>query len=204
MNIFQIKTKPHGIERFNEFTQENFISIGWPGIGDLKDITKDEIRERLTKKTGYSGHKLGNALGQVNAFINTMKIGDVVLITEKNWAYIGTIGEYMYDQQYDNENDGMCHRRSVKWTNRVPFRELPSGLQRLVNNRNTICRYPDLVEESGIDKITGKTPIMRKENNNELDGLFSEALLILGEELKSDEPDRRLKAAIEILRLKNR
>lgn len=203
MNIFQIKTKPHGIERFQEFIKEGFVCIGWPGIGDLQDASKDEIRDRLAKKYGHTGHKLGNALGQVNTFVNTMKNGDIVLITEKDWAYIGTVGEYLYENKYDNQDDGMCHRRNVEWTDKIPFRDLPSSLQRLVSNRNTICQFPDPVEESGIDEILGKQPLMNKNDTVKLDNLFSEALAVLEEELKSEDPDRRLKAATELIRLKN-
>ncbi len=43
MNIFQIKTKPHGKERLNDFIQGEFIAIGWPGIGDLNGTSKSEV-----------------------------------------------------------------------------------------------------------------------------------------------------------------
>ena len=203
MNIFQMKTKPHDIQRFRQFIEEDFVCIGWPGIGNLQGVDKDEIRDRLANKYGYTGHKLGNALGQVNTFVNTMKKGDIVLITEKNWAYVGIVGEYAYEQQYDNDDDGMCHRRSVEWSDKVQINSFESSVQRLLSNRNTICQYPDSVEESGIDKILGKQPLLTKEDNTKLENLFSQALAILEEELKSEDPDRRLKAATELIRLKN-
>lgn len=203
MKIFQIKTKPHGIERFQEFINEEFVCIGWPGLGNLKDVGKDEIRNRLEEEYKYTGHKLGNALGQVNTFVNTMKNGDVILITKKNSAHIGIVGEYLYEKKYDNQEDGMCHRRNVKWKNEIPLRNLSSSLQRLVNNRNTICQFSDSLEASGIYEILGKQPLMNKNDAIKLDNLFSEALLVLEKELKSEDPDRRLKAAAELMRLKN-
>ncbi|WP_146127294.1 hypothetical protein [Clostridium vincentii] len=198
-----MKTKPHGIERARQFIDEKFVCIGWPGIGNLEQTSKDEIRDKLEQSYGYTGHKLGNALGQVNTFINTMKAGDVVLITEKNWVYIGTVGSYKYDQQYDNEQDAMCHRRNVEWTDRVLITNLESSIQRLISNRNTICQYPEAIEESGLDKIFVKQPSLNKENSAKLDSLFQDALVVLEEELKSTDPDRRLKAAAELIRLKN-
>lgn len=203
MKIFQMKTKPHGTERFREFIDEKFVCIGWPGIGDLTQVSKDEIRDRLEKEYNRTGHKLGNALGQVNTFVNTMKTGDVVIIAEKDWAYIGIVGDYTYDPQYDNDQDGMCHRRSVEWTDRIQFSNLQSSIQRLINNRNTICEYPESIEEAGLDKIIGKKPVISKENSTMLDNLFNDALKVLEEELKSTDPDRRLKAATELIRLKN-
>lgn len=203
MKIFQMKTKPHGTERFRKFIDEKFVCIGWPGIGDLTQVSKDEIRDRLEKTYHKTGHKLGNALGQVNTFVNTMNTGDVVIIAEKDWAYIGTVGNYTYMSQYDNDQDGMCHRRSVEWTDRIHSSNLESGIQRLINNRNTICEYPESIEKSGLDKVIVKKPVISKENSTMLDNLFKDALKILEDELKSTDPDRRLKAATELLRLKN-
>lgn len=203
MNIFQMKTKPHGIERGREFIDENFVCIGWPGIGNLEQTSKDEIRDRLEKTYGYTGHRLGNALGQVNTFINTMKTGDVVIIVEKDRAYIGTVGDYAYEVQFDNSQDGMCHRRSVEWTDRVLITDLESSIQRLISNRNTICQYPESIEESGLDKVLGKQHSFNKEDSAKLDSLIREALTVLEEELKSTDPDRRLKAAAELIRLKS-
>lgn len=203
MNIFQMKCRPHDIPRFRQFIDEKFVCIGWPGIDNLENADKDEIRKRLSEEYGYTGHKLGNALGQVNTFVNTMKKGDIVFITEKNWAYIGTVDEYVYEQKYDNYQDGMCHRRSVEWSDKVLINSLDSSLQKLLSNRNTICQYPESLEESGLDKILGKQPLLNKDNAAKLDTLFAEALAILEEELKSEDPDRRLKAATELIRLKN-
>lgn len=203
MNVFQMKSKPHGKERFRDFITDNFVCIGWPGIGNLENASKDEIRDRLTKAYNISGHKLGNNLGQVNSFVNTMQKGDLVLITDRDWAHLGIVGDYEYHENYDNDRDGMCHRRSVEWINRLPISDLEGSIQRLLINRNTISQYPDTLEASGIEKYLSKQPLMSKESTNKLDALFNEALAILEEELKSEDPDRRLKAATELLRLKN-
>lgn len=203
MNIFQMKTKPHDIERFRQFIDEGFVCIGWPGIGDLGQANKDEIRSRLKKRYGYEGHKLGNALGQVNTFVNTMEAGDIVIISERDWAYIGKVGDYTYGEQFDNEQDGMCHRRSVEWLGRALIKDLQSSIQRFISNRNTICQYPQSIDETQLAELLGKRLPIGKENSNKLDSLFSNALAVLESELKSSDPDRRLKAATELIRLKN-
>lgn len=203
MKIFQMKSKPHGNERIKEFIDENFICIGWPGIGNLKNQNKDEIRNTLQNKYKISGYKLGNALGQVNTFVNTMKKGDVVLVSEKQWAYIGVIDDYIYEEQFDNEIDAMCHRRKVKWTNKVLIKDLSNDIQKLLSNRNTICQYKDVVESYNIDKVLGKKCFIINDNIDRLDNLISEAIAILEEELRSEDRERRLKAASELIRLKN-
>ncbi|NLJ57214.1 MAG: hypothetical protein GX339_00025 [Tissierellia bacterium] len=203
MNIFQMKTKPHGIERFRQFVDEKFVCIGWPGIGNLENVSKDEIRSRIRQKYNYQGHKLGNALGQVNTFVNTMKSGDIALIAEENRVYIGRVGDYDYKPQYDNKEDGMCHRRSVEWIDQVSIEDLESSIQRLIRNRNTISRYPHSIEESQLSELFKKQPPMSKEDSVKLNNLFDDALAVLEEELKSTDPERRLKAATELIRLKN-
>lgn len=203
MNIFQMKTKPHGIERINEFLGENFICIGWPGIGNLEQEDKDQIRNRLERVYNISGHRLGNALGQVNTFVNTMKKDDVVLIVEKNWAHIGIVNNYNYVKHYDNDIEGMCHRRDVKWVNKILINDLNSSIQKLLSNRNTICQYPETIKASELDVFLKKGLSISGENSAKLEALFCSALNILEEELKSEDSDRRLKAATELIRLKN-
>lgn len=203
MNIFQVKTMPHEHQRIREFIDDKFICIGWPGIGNLKQADKDEIRNILKKSYNVSGHKLGNYLGQVNTFVNVMKKDDIVIIRERSYAHIGIVGDYEYFQQYDNQQDGMCHRRCVEWVNRILITDLDSSIQRLVSNRNTICQYPDTIEKSGLTQYLSKTISINPQPATKLDNLFHDALAILEEELKSSDPDRRLKAATELLRLKN-
>lgn len=203
MNVFQMKTKPHGIERIQEFLNENFVCIGWPGIGELDQVGKDEIRSRLARIYKISGHQLGNKLGQVNCFVNTVRKGDIILITEKDWVHIGVLGDYDYKENYDNDMHGMCHTRPVEWKTSVKINELEASIQQLLKNRNTICQFPDPVETSGLEKYLNKQASISKTNSSKLNDLFEDALKVLEDELKSSDPDRRLKAATELLRLKN-
>jgi predicted Mrr-cat superfamily restriction endonuclease len=204
MNIFQMKTKPHGIERGQQFINDNFVCIGWPQLGDLAQANKDEIRVRLERSYKYSGHKLGNALGQVNAFVNSMKNGDCVCIVCGKAVHIGVVGDYVYEQQYDNDKDGMCHRRTVEWIDCILMDNLNRDIQKLMANRNTICQHKESVEKSDLAEIFGKKTAMKKEDVGKLDVLFQQALNILEEELKSEDPERRLKAATELVRIKNK
>ncbi|MCX8046568.1 MAG: hypothetical protein N3A70_06790 [Anoxybacillus gonensis] len=115
MNVFQVKTKPHGYQRYDEFVCNHTIGIGWPLIGNLEGVTKAELKERLRTVYKYSGAKLGNALGAVWAFVHTMKEGDVVLIRCGERLSIGIVGPYRYVKHLDNDKDGFCHQRSVEW-----------------------------------------------------------------------------------------
>lgn len=202
MRIFQLRTIPHGVERFQQFLDEQFICIGWPGLGNLAGISKDDLRDKIGAVYESTGHKLGYTLGQVNAFVNTMQTGDTVIISNKGWAHIGTVGDYEYAEQYDNETDGMCHRRSVQWLGRAPITDLNTSIQTLLRNRNTIAEYPHTFEESGLSQILDDLSPFPTYEKSKLDNLFDVALGILETELTSEDPDRRLRAATELIRLR--
>ncbi len=203
MNIFQMKAKPHGHEKLNDFFNEGYVCIGWPGISDLTDVSKDEIRERLKKKYNYEGHTLGYNLGQVHAFVNTMQMNDVVLIKDNEIVHIGIVGAYQYEKQFDNDIDGLCHRRSVEWKESIALSDLNKEVQRFVNNRHTISQYPGTIESNDFKELYNKKATLTKDEKDRFYNLFSEALDVLEEELKSEDPERRLKAASELIRLKS-
>jgi len=96
----------------------------------------------------------------------------------------------------------MCHRRDVEWMDKILIDQLDSSIQKFINNRNTICKYPQSIDDTELSKLMGEEVPINKENSEKLDELFSEALTILEEELKSTDPDRKLKAATELIRLK--
>ena len=204
MKIFQIRSIPHGVERFQMFMDESFVCIGWPGLGNLENTSKDEMRNIIATAYGTTGHKAGHTLGQVNAFVNTMKNGDIAIVANKGYAYFASVGDYEYEPQYDNETDGMCHRRSVQWLGKLPQNELNSSIQALLRNRNTIAEYPGSFEESELEnKLSGLIPAVTQ-SGAKLDSLFDKALSILEEELQSEDHDRRLQAAIELIKLKKK
>ncbi|MBU9713201.1 hypothetical protein [Evansella tamaricis] len=203
MNIFQIKTKPHGTDREAEFIHDKFIAIGWPGIGDLTGVGRAEIKERLKNNYPYDGQKLGYCLGVVNAFVNTMEERDIVLMssTRNDHVHIGVVGPYRYEENYDNKKDGMCHQRSVEWTKFIPRRDLNDKVQELLRNRGTLTqfKYPvemaelDSFDETGSFQTEVDVPTVPEE-------IIQKALRVLEEELDSTDPDRRLAAAVELLR----
>ena len=202
MSIFQMRTLPHGIERFQRFLDGKFVCVGWPGLGDLSSISKDDLRDKISSVYSKSGHSLGHTLGQVNAFVNTMQAGDTVIIANKGWAHIGTVGDYEYAAEYDNDEDGMCHRRPVQWLGRAPIADLNPSIQTLLRNRNAVAQYPQTFEESNLSQVLGYLSPVPTHEKSKFDNLFDAALGILETELTSEDPDRRLRAATELVRLK--
>lgn len=203
VNIFQMKSKPHGIDRLFEFVDTKkddaptFVAIGWPGIGDLTNVSKDEIRDRLEKKYKYQGQQLATYLGAVNAFVNTMKKNDIVLISNHlDQVFVFQIGDYRYIEKYDNDVDGMCHQREAELLIILNKTDLNAEIQELLRNRGTITQFKYPYERSDLDKWIDSV----EEPEFNLNELQTKALSVLEKNLTSSDPIVQIKAAAEILR----
>lgn len=80
MKVYQMKYRPHGINRYEEFIQDDVVGIGWPSIGNLGKQHKSEIKQNLQKVYQLEGGRLGNALGAIWCFFHTMEKGDLILV----------------------------------------------------------------------------------------------------------------------------
>ncbi|MYL29851.1 hypothetical protein GLW03_08490 [Halobacillus halophilus] len=201
MEIFQIKTKPHGKERLNEFIQGGFIAIGWPGIGDLNSVPKEEVRQRLEKKYSYDNSRsLGNDLGNVWAFSHTMQDGDIVLFNgHQSTVYIVKVGPYKYAEEYDND-EGMAHQRPFKLLQVAEKANLNPKIQELLRNRSAVTKFKYPIEEAEIKALNTEYSLEKFSSGKVKESAIEEALEILYTALKSENKDHQLKAATELLR----
>lgn len=196
MNIFQIKTQPHGIERIDLFIKQGFVCIGYPGIGDLTNVEKDEIRDRLQQQYKSTGSQLGNHFGIVNAFVNTMKKDDSVLISENDWVHIGKLDEYKYDSNFELE--GMCHRRNVNWIGKVKKESLNEYVRELLRNRSIVTKFKHPADIAQLDRALANDPA-KSANINIDDEILTRAIQVLNTALQSENEEIRVKAALGLL-----
>jgi predicted Mrr-cat superfamily restriction endonuclease len=198
MNIFQIKTKPNGKERLNEFIQDNFIAIGWNGIGSLIDLSKDELRENLKNRYEYSSSSsVGTDLGNIWTFVDTMDKGDVVLFhAHQDDVYIVKVGPYMHINALDNEIDAMAHQRKFEVMNVVKHNQLNGKLQELLRNRNAVTKFKYPIEEAELDSYV---PSGKPVNTIINDEIINQAFDILCKGLNSDEEAIRVQSAIALI-----
>jgi predicted Mrr-cat superfamily restriction endonuclease len=218
MNLFQVKCKPHGHFRLNDFIQGKFIAIGWPGIGNLKGVSKEEIKTRLLNPNlSYSERykaKQGTVsvdLGNIWAFVDTMKTGDTALFQgHQDNVYIVEVGPYKYVEEFDTDEDGMCHQRDFKLLKTVKYEELNLKVQRFLGNRGTVTKFKYPLEEAelALSSLSGggsDQPYMGTTKSDPVpEEIIKEALAVLYEDLESEDPDKRSQAAIEILRYSKR
>lgn len=149
---------------YPDFRLHNYIAFGCDEFNDLeelKNIKSDQSVEILKDKFKeiYPDEKRhGLSVKQLLIFINTMKVGDIVLIPSKYSKEIA-IGEitsepYICEESpteesglfSEEEDDGpgyeLCpymKRRNVKWLSVVKRQELDSQLFRLLLSHNAIA-----------------------------------------------------------------
>ncbi|PKM74528.1 MAG: hypothetical protein CVU92_06030 [Firmicutes bacterium HGW-Firmicutes-17] len=113
-NIFLGERKSDSI--FEECMKTSDIAINWLPDKDLGASTYEDILEALGDNSAFGNKPIQNA-NSINAFVNEMSTGDIVLVYDgqQTIRMIGVIKEgYRYDQK-----DSFRHRRSVEW-----FRDL--------------------------------------------------------------------------------
>ncbi|WP_025690190.1 hypothetical protein [Paenibacillus zanthoxyli] len=204
MKLYQMSSRPNGTDRLASFLKDNFVCIGWPGIGDLEHTGSEELRERFAAVYGNELADADAAMAGVELFVYGMEDGDYVLVAAEDggYVYLGDLGDYFYDERYDNEQDGMCHRRGVTWLSRIPRNELSPALREWLNEGAAVSVYPLPAEEAGLDRWLNPTTepqISRTERVRVDNKTIEEALEVLKSALRSEDPERRERAAAAIL-----
>lgn len=197
MKLFQMKTEPLGVQRLQEFLQDNYVCIGYTGIGDLENIDKESMRRRLLQSGADEGLELEASLESLELFVHIMQDGDYVLITDEQWAYLGDLGDYFYDEASDNTGDGRCHRRGVTWLMSVPIAELNHTVREWMAEEGLVSQYPGPLPGVNPDLwIAGSSEAKAGKVDAET---LAEALAVLKSALYSEDAERRERAAIAIL-----
>ncbi|MBY3620306.1 hypothetical protein HGO21_12190 [Acinetobacter sp. CUI P1] len=202
MNLFKIESKLLGIERITAFLQDNYVSIGYPGIGDLENISMEEIRDRLLRTYQYSELELTEHMQAVQLFVHTMQDGDYVLVCDGDWVHLGDLGDYFYNELFDAPDIGTCHRRGVTWLKSLPKIDLNAGVKEFLSDSGVVKQYKGPMPSARVDLwITGSSDSEQAVSNRVHvdEETLSVALDILKEALVSENAERRERAAIAIL-----
>ena len=200
-----IRPKPNSINRFQEFHVRRFVACGWPRIGNLKGKRENDIRRIVAEK--YP-NEVSSALATLKIFVYRMNVGDYVVVPDGANVYFAEITtDYEYAEEEDGAPDDYPHRRTVKWFDIVRAREeLPDELRRSLRVVRTTAELTPHVPL--IDMILGSSMTIKSEGPGNLIGHLSswnklqdQAMEVLQQDLQSDEPLVRLKAAEIVLRL---
>lgn len=202
MNLFQMGSKPLGIERITAFLQDNYVSIGYPGIGDLENISLEKIRDRLVQSYPYNEPELTQHLQAISLFTQTMQDGDYVLVADGEWVHLGDLGDYFYNEEFDTTNTGTCHRRGVTWLKSLPLADLNIEVQEMFGKSELVTQYKGPMPSARMDLwITGSSADEHADKSSTLvdDEMLAAALHILKKAMLSEDVERQERAAIAIL-----
>lgn len=116
MAVWLVRAGKHG-EREQLALEKNISAIGWLDLPDLSNITTREQLEVLYKETYPDAlqNKVKNHVGQIWAFRDRIKKGDLVVLPLKSRSAL-VIGEVKGDYQYRKDlPEDARHTRSVRW-----------------------------------------------------------------------------------------
>lgn len=148
--------RTEGGEWFEEFSNKEYISIGWNEVSDEKycqSVNKDEairILEEMYPDKAQHTHTLNT----IKRFYNEIKIGDIVMIPSEGSQTIN-FGEVTSNveiiQPTDTQLDeGACphiKRRNVKWIKKISKDKLDLKLFKMLQSRHTISNANDYSNE---------------------------------------------------------
>src|SRR5690606_23483380 len=144
-----------------------------------------------------------NQWEEIQTFVYDMQDGDYVIVVNADTAYIGDLGDYYFVHGLETAEINSCHRRGVTWIYSIPVRQLPPQLQSFANEPANVSAYDqpvsrELIEQwiSGVQQQYSTTSIKEALVTKDM---LEEALSILQAAMRSDDADRRERAAIAIL-----
>lgn len=147
--VWMLRAKQHGNNRISEFLEDNIIAIGWPQIGNLSKLGKEEIRKEIISNEYYRNkydtkRKLSMAVSQVQRFVIEMNIGDYVIVPDLEDIYIGIIAsDYMYVENLDNDIEGYPHQRKVEFKLHLTRDNLDQNLRDSLRATMTLANLSD-------------------------------------------------------------
>lgn len=144
MNAWLLRSNPHNKDRMQNFINEKIIAIGWPGLGDLTGLSKDNLKLKLLgSTTKYTNLELGNATSTLDIFVNLMQKDDYVLIPNNNNIYFAKINsDYKYEPAKDNDLEGYPHHRQIiLLKGPISRTTLPINLRKSLKVRRTTANF---------------------------------------------------------------
>lgn len=139
--------------------REGKALIGWEDLGDLSGLSREEIRDALNDAyPDESNHLIGNWTGQLDRFVNEMRVGDIVVMPMKSDGMLA-IGTIQSDYEFDDSGSDE-HYRVVDWTRSdVDRTTLKHDIRASLGSLLTICELGRFgaaqrlkhVQEGGVD-----------------------------------------------------
>ncbi len=205
--LWMIRSFPGNTDRIVEFLELNIIAVHW-GIGDLTGCNSKDDIAKVVSQENLQQRDASLKTGLLNRFVNYMEVGDFCIVPHGDVFYVGIIRSEYY---FDPNSPKYEHQREVEWLcGDKPFgrrEDLPAKLQASLKTQLGLADLTqhELIFNQYMNKKQGIVNADDSEEKDslvfELDSLVKDAMGIIKEEMKSDDPNRRLQAAIAVMKL---
>jgi len=148
------------------FTRDNYIAVGWSGVGDLSKLPADRavIKAKLREtQPGAKDGAINNWAGQLYRFVHEMKIGDYVAYPSKRdrMIHLGLIeGEYVFDPV---KAPDFFNIRRVRWLAKHPRTYFSQGALYEIGSALSLFQIKNYADEyfAAIEGKAAPTPVAK-------------------------------------------
>jgi restriction system protein len=155
MPLWMVRCGRHG-EGESVALEQGVVGIGWEHAGDLTGLnTTEAVRTRLQQSyTDTKPATLTNWVGQVDAFVNRIQVGDLVALPLKSTPAVA-FGRITSGYRYSPEApESVRHQRTVKWIREdVPREAIDQDLLYSLGAFMTVCRIKRNDAEKRIEAL---------------------------------------------------
>ncbi|MFC5402641.1 hypothetical protein [Cohnella soli] len=197
MRLYRMKVDLDGASRLPEFLEGNYVCFGEPGIGELDRIGKAELVGKLAAEYGLAGQELERIAAEHSVFAHGMQDGDYLIVDDGENIHLGDMGDYYYVDSFDNAEDRSGHRRGVTWLRSLRREEVHPELLAFLDDEGVIGDFGRAVTPDEMENLLKRPAAFDSEWIDE--ETIKEALGILKAAMKSEDAERRERAAIAIL-----
>ncbi|CAM4092540.1 hypothetical protein L1N85_10295 [Paenibacillus alkaliterrae] len=197
MHLFRLKVNDAGMNRMPTFLEDNYVCFGLPGIGDLNQLSKTELRDKLAEANHLEEQELERGLEEHSVFAHAMQDGDYLIVDAGERIHLGDLGDYYYIDLFDNAEDNSGHRRGVTWLNSLQREDLHPELLAFLSEEGGIGKFGRPVTQEQVESMLSKPKATGPGLIDE--AMIQEAIDILKTAMRSEDADRRERAAIAIL-----
>jgi len=209
-----VRPYPNGQYRMPEFLNENVVAIGWPDIGHIRNMTSQEIKDAVERYIGEGNPRAVNLQsGVLIRFSREIAKGDIVFVPDGETIHIAEV-ESGYEFNKDKISAGYPHQCKVRWLDEVSRIRLQGNLLGAMRPRLAVYsldKYSEEIDEfleflRGLledAETKGSAPELCAEaagsgagrEVDEISVLIKDAMAIIKQSMRSEDPELRLAAA---------
>jgi restriction system protein len=181
MGVWLVRAGKYG-EREPTALEKNVVVIGWNELPDLAGIDSREALADCYKRANpdYSAARTANQVGQIWAFRERIKEGDLVVLPLKSQSAAIAVGKVIGPYKYRKDlGDGAFHTRPVEWLRiDLPRTAFGNDLLYSLGAFMTVCQIKRNNAEERIKAIVGgkADPGLSASEQDEIEDVDSESL----------------------------